>query len=66
MMNVQITKIDFDFFLDSDEQVSEEYKENLKNSYLGKVMEIEDGEDVSDVISDEVGWCINHVDYAVV
>jgi hypothetical protein len=65
-MKVKITEIEFDFFLDSDEQVSEDYRENLKNSFLGKVMEIEDGEDVSDVISDETGWCINHVDFAVV
>jgi hypothetical protein len=64
--NIQVTEIEFDFFLDSGEEVSKEYKENLSNSYLNRVMEVEEEGDVADAISDETGWCVNHVDYIVI
>ncbi len=65
-MKIQITEIEFDFSLDSGEEVSKEYKENLGNSYLNKIMEVEEEGDVADAISDETGWCVNHIDYNVI
>lgn len=66
-MKFQITKIDFDCSLDCDDDWSEsdqiETEELLQKSYIGKIFEVDDEEDLVDLISDQSGWCISHIDY---
>ena len=76
-MKLKITSIQFDFdddygdftesdFTEEENELSQEYKDNLVESVIGKVYEVEDEDEIADVISDETGWCVLSLDYELV
>jgi hypothetical protein len=65
-MLFQVTAVEFDFDDDYDEteEVDDvDYKQQAIDAVLGEVFEVEDEEELADVISDQVGWCIKNLIY---
>ena len=64
-MQVLVTAINLDFE-DSNVDYRVKYDEQIEieNDCLG-VWEVDSEEDVADAISDEIGWCVNWVDYEI-
>lgn len=72
---IQITNVDFDFdddyygdldesqLTDQDLEDGEKYKQKILDSVVGKVYEVQDEDEISDLISDETGWSVMSVDY---
>lgn len=62
MMLLKLTDIEFDFDDDFpyDEQVA------VAKSLIGEVFEVENENQLADAIADEVGWCVNSLDYVVI
>ena len=64
-MQVLVTAINLDFE-DSNVDYRVKYDEQIEieNDCLG-VWEVDSEEYVADAISDEIGWCVNWVDYEI-
>ena len=78
-MQFQITNIDFDCSLDEDifnegpdpgDYWSESDRicteEKLAQEYTGRILEVDNEEDLVDEISDATGWCIKYIDYRII
>ena len=62
-MKLQVTNICLDFENDNDfSKVKDDEQIEIEND-CKKVYEVESENDLSDKISDEIGWCVNWVDY---
>ena len=64
-MLLKLTDIEFDFEdsfgeLPYDEQVA------VAKSVIGEVFEVDDEHELSDLISDETGWCVKSLNYVVI
>jgi hypothetical protein len=60
----QLTAIEFDFFLDNEEdQVSIADQHTITQNALGQVWQADDEEDLVEELTCAYGWCINHLDY---
>ena len=63
-MQFQITKIDFDFSdAMSDECITDEYKQEIIDDYIGAIWEADDEDDLIEEITCASGWCIKSIDY---
>lgn len=65
-MLFQVTAVEFDFDDDEIEEQSKDevnYKQEAIDSVLGEIFEVEHEEQLCDVISDQVGWCIKNLIY---
>ena len=62
-MKLQVTNICLDFETSNDfYKVKYDEQIEIEND-CKKVYEVESENDISDKISDEIGWCVNWVDY---
>ena len=62
-MKLQVTDICLDFETNNDfYKVKDDEQIEIEND-CKKVYEVESENDISDKISDEIGWCVNWVDY---
>ena len=62
-MKLQVTNICLDFETNNDSyKVKDDEQIEIEND-CKKVYEVESENDLSDKISDEIGWCVNWVDY---
>jgi hypothetical protein len=62
---ILVNSIQFDFTTDDDFTLNEQEQYELEQQVLEKQYHCAEDE-ICDVISDETGWCINHIDYIVV
>lgn len=66
-MKYQITSIQFDCFLDCEDDWSESdqimTEERLNDVYTGRIYDADDEDDLVDQITDATGWCIKSIDY---
>jgi hypothetical protein len=66
-MLLQVTEIEFDLTLDEDEQWQlddpEMLQTQLQNGYIGKIMNVIDGDDLVEEITSATGWCIKSINY---
>jgi hypothetical protein len=67
-MKYQITDIQFDCSLDSDEDDWSESdqivcEERLADAYVGEIIHANDEEDLIEKVSTSTGWCIKSIDY---
>ena len=62
-MQLQVTKIEFDFEMEDDEFPSQEYQQQLTEEIIGSIWEVDDEEELTDEISTATGWCIRSIDY---
>ena len=68
-MQFQITSIQFDFTDDigdgdtMDDFLTDEYKQDLYEEYIGTFWEADDEDDLIEEITCATGWCINSIDY---
>ena len=64
-MKLLVTAISLDFETDNDfYKVKPDEQIEIENDCLG-IWEVDSEEDVADAISDEIGWCVNWVDYEI-
>jgi len=67
-MLLKVTAIEFDFSTDSDEEFvipeSEQYE--ITRNVMKKVWHVYEEEELSDLISDETGWCIKSLSFDIV
>lgn len=61
-MLLQLTDIEFDFE-DSSGELPYDEQVAVAKSVIGEVFEVDDEDELSDVISDETGWCVTSLDY---
>lgn len=69
-MKFKVTDIQFDLDSDDfveyqDEQVKQDYEKGLNEFVYSKTWEAVVEEDIADVISDNVGWCIKKLEYVI-
>ena len=66
-LKFKITDIDFDCSGDdmSPEEESD-MEQKLAKKYIGKVIAVDDEEDLVDHISDESSWCVSNIKYDVI
>ena len=68
-MKFQVTEISFDFTDDigdgdtMDDFLTDEYKQDLYEEYIGTFWEADDGDDLVEEITSASGWCIKSIDY---
>jgi len=71
-MLLRITNINFDFTDDYVESVANDYRvqesrkdyeRELIKAIIGETYEVETEDDLADVISDQVGWCVSSLEY---
>jgi hypothetical protein len=75
-LQVKVSNVDFDF---SGSDVDENYKIDITEDYEGKILEVEFDdpeeekyfedyliEELTDMLSNISGWCVNDYDYEVV
>ena len=66
-MKYLITDIQFDCFLDCEDDWSESdqimTEERLNEVYVGQIWDADDEDDLVDEISTASGWCIKSIDY---
>ena len=68
-MQFQVTAIEFDFSDDigdgdtMDDFLTDEYKQDLYDDYIGTFWEAVDGDDLIEEITAATGWFINSIDY---
>ena len=62
-MLFQITEIDFDFEMENDEYPSNEYQQEVTESYVGEIWEADDEDDLIEEITASSGWCIRSIDF---
>ncbi len=60
-MLLKLTEIEFDF--DSEDEMDAYDKDRLASEYIGEVFDVEDGDELVDLITDQSGWCIKSLDY---
>jgi len=71
-MQFQVTEIEFDFTDDigdgdtMDDFLTDEYKQDLYEDYIGTFWEADDGDDLVEEITSASGWCINSIDYRII
>lgn len=63
MPQYRITFINFDFTLDSDEEVTQEEMDEAVDCALSNVWTADDEDDLMEEITAATGWCINSIDY---
>jgi hypothetical protein len=63
-MQFQVTDIAFDFSDDAyDEPITDEYKQEVFDDYVGTIWEADDADDLVEEITCASGWCIKSIDY---
>ena len=62
-MQFQVTFINFDFTLDSEEEITQEEMDEAVDCALSTVWEAVDEEDLIEEITCASGWCIKSIDY---
>ena len=62
-MKYLVTFINFDFTLDSEEEITEEEMDDAVDCALSNVWEADDEDDLVEQITCATGWCINSIDY---
>ena len=65
-MLLKLTEIEFDFTDDFDDELDLESQEEVYEDVMNRVWEVDDEEELADVISDDVGWCIKRLDYVAI
>ena len=71
-MQFQITSIQFDFSDDigdgdtMDDFLTDEYKQDLYEDYIGTFWEADDEDDLIEELTTAAGWCIKSIDYRIV
>ena len=71
-MQFQITSIQFDFSDDigdgdtMDDFLTDEYKQDLYEDYIGTFWEADDEDDLIEELTTAAGWCIQSIDYRIV
>ena len=64
MTRFEVTDIAFDFSDDLyDEEITDEYKEKLRDGVFGTIWDADDEEDLIDEITSATGFCIKSIDY---
>ena len=65
-MKVKVNSIEIDFTDDvCDCPPDMNYQEGLIQSVLDSEWLVDDEEEIVDIISDEIGWCIYKIDYTI-
>ena len=64
-MKVKVLNVVIDFS-DSDGDVSKEDQDEIKNSIIDKVFEVDEEDDIADEISNITGWCVSSVSFETV
>jgi hypothetical protein len=62
-MKVKVKSIEIDF---SDDVCDSNYQNDVIQSVLDSEWIVDDEEEIVDMISDEIGWCIYKIDYDLV
>ena len=62
-MQFQITEIEFDFDDLEENQIADEYKQELTEEMIDSIWEAVDGDDLVEEITAATGWCIKSIDY---
>ena len=63
MTRFEVTDIAFDFSDDLyDEEITDEYKEELRDGVFGTIWDADDEEDLIDEITSATGFCIKSID----
>jgi hypothetical protein len=63
-MQYKITEIEFDLTDDCGEYIDTEMlQDQLQKGYIGKVLNVNQEDELVDLISDKSGWCVNSIDY---
>ena len=71
-MEFQVTQIEFDFSDDigdgdtMDDFLTDEYKQNIYDDYVGTFWEADDEDDLIEELTTAAGWCIKSIDYRIV
>ena len=71
-MQFQITSIQFDFSDDigdgdtMDDFLTDEYKQDLYEDYIGTFWEADDEDDLIEEVTTAAGFCIQSIDYRIV
>ena len=65
-MQFQVTFINFDFTLDSEEEITQEEMDEAVDCALSTVWDADDEDDLVEEITAATGWCINSIDYRYV
>ena len=63
MPQYRITFINFDFTLDSDEEITQEEMDEAVDCALSSVWTADDEDDLMEEITAATGWCINSIKY---
>jgi hypothetical protein len=66
MMQFQVTEIQFDFTLDSEEEITQEEMDEAVDCALSTVWDADDEEDLVEEITCATGWCIKFIDYRII
>ena len=63
-MQYKITEIEFDLTGDCREYIDPEILQHqLQKGYIGKVLNVNQEDELVDLISDKSGWCVNAIQY---
>ena len=62
-MQFQVTFINFDFTLDSEEEITQEEMDEAVDCALSTVWDADDEDDLIEEITAATGWFINSIDY---
>ena len=62
-MKYRVTFINFDFTLDSEEEITQEEMDEEVDCALSTVWDADDEDDLVEEITCATGWCINSIDY---
>tara|TARA_Y100000004_G_scaffold146281_1_gene167112 strand:- start:40 stop:261 length:222 start_codon:yes stop_codon:yes gene_type:complete len=68
-MMYQVTDIEFDFSDDigdgdtMDDFLTDAYKQEVVDDYVGTFWEADDGDDLVEEITTASGWCVKSIDY---
>ena len=66
MTKFEVTEIAFDFSDDLyDEEITDEYKEELRDGVFGTIWDADDEEDLIEEITSATGFCIKFIDYRI-
>lgn len=61
-MLLKLTDVEFDFYDESDELPYDE-QVAVSKSVIGEVFEVENEDKLTDVVSNETGWCVKSLNY---
>ena len=62
-MQFQVTFINFDFTLDSEEEITQEEMDEAVDCAMSTVWDADDEDDLVEEITAATGWCIKSIDY---